>query len=175
MVILVDTSVWIDHFKHLGSVESDFLAVCIAEKRPVVLPGLLLTEILLGVRDQVEADVVTDTLRPFELAPELVRSDYEDAAAIYRTCRARGTTVRSTVDCLIAQLSLRYDYELLTHDRDFEAIGRFFPLRRVKPTPGVQEQARAYYALALAPSADLSGRGNFTRRRASAPRRSSRA
>jgi predicted nucleic acid-binding protein len=175
MVILVDTSVWIDHFKHLGSLESDFLAVCIAEKRPIVLPGLVLTEILLGVRDQAEAEDVTDTLREIELAPELTRSDYEEAAAIYRTCRARGATIRSTIDCLIAQLCLRNDYELLSHDRDFEAIGRFFPLRRVKPTPGVQEQARACYAASLTPSADLPRRGGLTRRPAAAPRRSSRA
>jgi predicted nucleic acid-binding protein len=175
VTILVDTSVWIDHFKRLGTIESDFLAVCIGEKRSIVLPGLVLTEILLGIRDPAEAGEVSDALRPFKLAPELTRADYEDAAAIYRACRARGITVRSTVDCLIAQLCLRYDYELLTHDRDFEAIGRFFPLRRVKPIPGVQEQARGYYAASFAPDADLNARGPLTRRRVSAPRPSSRA
>jgi predicted nucleic acid-binding protein len=170
MVILVDTSVWIDYFNGLGSIEVDFLTVCIAEQRPIVFPGLVLTEILLGVRNEAQADQVAATLRAFELAPELTRSDYEDAAAIYRACRARGMTVRSTIDCLIAQLCLRYDYELLTHDRDFEVIRRFFPLRRVTPAPGVQEQARACYAPpAAAPPTALS------RRSASAPRRSSRA
>jgi predicted nucleic acid-binding protein len=169
MVILVDTSVWIDYFNDLGSIEADFLTVCIAEQRPIVLPGLVLTEILLGVRTEAEADQVAATLRAFELAPELTRSDYEDAAAIYRACRARGMTVRSTIDCLIAQLCLRYDYELLTHDRDFEAISRFFPLRRVTPAAGVQEQARAYHAPPAALPTALS------RRPASAPRRSSRA
>ena len=164
-MILVDTSVWIDYFNDYGSIEADFLTICIAEARPIILPGLVLTETLLGVRDAAQADRVISMLQAFELAPELTRSDYQDAVAIYRACRARGTTLRSTVDCLIAQLCLRYEYELMSRDRDFEAIARFFPLRRIMPAPGVQEQARLYYTpdLALRP------------RRASAPRRSSRA
>jgi predicted nucleic acid-binding protein len=164
-VILVDTSVWIDYFNGYGSVEADFLTLCIAEVRPIVLAGLVLTETLQGVRDAEHAARVTRALSAFELAPEFARSDYEQAAAIYRTCRARGTTPRSAIDCLIAQLCLRHDYELLSCDRDFEAIGRFFPLRRVEPAPGVQEQARIYYTPG----------GPLSRRRASAPRRSSRA
>jgi hypothetical protein len=39
-VILADTSVWIDYFNSYGSVEADFLTLCIAEVRPIVLPGL---------------------------------------------------------------------------------------------------------------------------------------
>src|SRR5207249_12098434 len=81
----------------------------------------------------------------FELTPELTRSDYEQAAAIYRACRARGTTPRSSIDCLIAQICLRYDHELLSRDRDFDAIARIFPLQRVVPAPGLQEPARLHY------------------------------
>ncbi|TLZ02424.1 MAG: PIN domain nuclease [Gammaproteobacteria bacterium] len=136
-----------------------------AEARPMVLAGLVLTETLLGVRDGAQAARVARALLAFELTPELTRSDYEQAAAIYRACRARGTTPRSTIDCLIAQICLRYDHELLSRDRDFDAIARIFPLQRVAPAPGVQEQARLYYS----PGRQL------TPRRASAPRRSSRA
>ena len=164
-VILVDTSVWIDYFNGYASAEADFLTLCIAEARPIVLPGLVLTETLQGVREPTRAARVADVLSSFEMAPELERPDYEGAAAIYRTCRARGSTPRSTIDCLIAQLCLRHGYELLTRGRDFEAIARFFPLKRSSPDPGIQELAGAYYT----PDPTL------TRRRASAPRRSSRA
>jgi predicted nucleic acid-binding protein len=167
-VILVDTSAWIDYFNGSGSVEADYLTLCIAEVRPIVLAGLVLTETLQGVRDTEQADRVARTLSAFTMAPELERLDYEQAAAIYRTCRGRGTTPRSAIDCLIARLCLRYGYELLTRDRDFDAIGRFFPLRRVTPGPGVQEQARAYYLPDPEPP-------RLTGRRAAAPRRSSRA
>jgi predicted nucleic acid-binding protein len=164
-VILVDTSVWIDYFNGYASVEADFLTLCIAEARPIVLWGLVLTETLQGVRDTERSVRIADVISAFDLTPELERSDYEQAAAIYRACRARGATPRSAIDCLIAQLCLRYGYELLTRDRDFEAIARFFPLKLVSPGPEVQEQAAVYYE---------PGRV-FSRRRASAPRRSSRA
>jgi predicted nucleic acid-binding protein len=164
-VILVDTSVWIDYFNGYGSAEADFLTFCIAEMRPIVLAGLVLTETLQGVRDAQGAERATRALSAFELAPEFTRPDYEQAAAIYRTCRARGATPRSAIDCLIAQLCLRYGYELLTRDRDFEAIAKCFPLKRLAPIPAVQEQAGVYYTPAP----------TLTRRRASAPRRFSRA
>ena len=163
-MILVDTSVWIDYFNAYASREADFLTLCIAQSRPIVLPGLVLTETLQGVREAASAARVAGVLSAFELTPELERSDYERAAAIYRTCRARGSTPRSAIDCLIAQLCLRFGYELLTHDRDFEGIARCFPLKRVSPDPGVQELASAYPVS-----------GVLSRRRASAPRRSSRA
>ena len=165
-MILVDTSVWIDYFNGDPSAEADLLTLCIAEARPVVLAGLVLTETLQGVRDADRAERVRRVLSAFELAPELARSDYEQAAAIDRACRARGTTPRSGIDCLIAQLCLRYGYELLTRDKDFEAIGRLFPLKRIAPGPGVQELA-AVYGPTARPAA--------TGRRASAPRRASRA
>ena len=164
-MILVDTSVWIDYFNGYGSVEADFLTICLAELRPVVLAGLVLTETLQGVRDAQQAEQARRVLSVFALAPEFSRPDYEQAAGIYRTCRANGTTPRSAIDCLIAQLCLRHGYELLTRDRDFDAIGRHFPLKRLRPAPGVQEQARLHYTPPTV----------FTRRRASAPRRSSRA
>jgi predicted nucleic acid-binding protein len=168
VVILVDTSAWIDYFNNHGSVEADFLTLCIAEARPVVLAGLVLTETLLGLRNSAQADKVTRALSSFALAPELTRPDYEGAAAIYRACRDRGTTPRSTIDCLIVQLCLRHDYELLSRDRDFEMIARVFPLKRIAPGRGVHEQARLYYA----PEADPP---RLTRQRAAALRRSSRA
>jgi predicted nucleic acid-binding protein len=145
-VILVDTSVWIDYFNGFGSIEADFLTLCIGELRPVVLAGLVLTETLQGVRDEQQGEHARRVLSAFALAPELIRSDYEQAAGIYRTCRAAGTTPRSAIDCLIAQLCLRHGYDLLSRDRDFDAIGRRFPLKRIRPEPGVQEQARLYYA-----------------------------
>jgi len=164
-VILVDTSVWIDHFNGYDSDQAAYLLLCIADASPLVIPGLVLTEILLGVRNESEASRVTRVMSAFDLAPELERSDYEQAAVIYRACRARGATPRSAIDCLIAQLCLRYGHDLLTRDQDFEAIARFFPLKFISPGPEVQEQAARYYA---------PGRV-FTRRGVAAPRRSSRA
>ena len=168
-MILVDTSVWIDYFSTQASDQAAYLTFCIAESRPLVIPGLVLTEILLGVRNDAEAARIVRMMSAFDLAPELERADYEQAAGLYRACRARGVTPRSTIDCLIAQLCLRHEYELLARDRDFAAIAQVAPLRLTVPALSVQERA-AHYGVQAPPEPH-----RLSRRRASAPRRSSRA
>ncbi|MGA7537874.1 MAG: PIN domain nuclease [Steroidobacteraceae bacterium] len=138
MSILVDSSVWISFLNGVNSAEAAYLAVCIAEDRSLAIPGLVRTEVLVGARTEVEALRISESLSAFPLVPEATPSDYERAAQIYRICRSRGFTIRSTIDCLIAQLCLRDGLELLATDRDFEAIGNAFPLRRVpaRASPG---------------------------------------
>lgn len=129
-MILVDTSVWIDFFNGHESVEALHLRSCIEESRPLTLPGIVLTEILLGVRTDVEAERVASALSAFDPMPELDSTDYRKAAEIYRVCRGHGFTIRSTIDCLIAQLCLRHGYDLLAKDRGFDSIATIFPLQR---------------------------------------------
>ena len=74
-VILVDTSVWIDHFNGYDSDEAAYLLLCVANASPLVIPGLVLTEILLGVRNESEAARVTRVMSAFDLAPEFERQD----------------------------------------------------------------------------------------------------
>ncbi|MEM9512932.1 MAG: PIN domain nuclease, partial [Cyanobacteria bacterium P01_E01_bin.48] len=108
--------------------QADSLACAIAEDADIYLCGVVLTEILLGL-PQSEALRLEVWLAAFPLAPELEREDYQAAAQLYRVCRAKGVTIRSTIDCLIAQLCLKHDYILLAKDRDFIHIARCFPLR----------------------------------------------
>ncbi len=129
--MLADTSAWIDYFNGHPSAEAERLAHAIAENQPIVLPGLVLTEILLGLKTDAEAERIASLLSAFDRAPEFGDDEYLLAATIYRTCRAEGYTVRSTIDCLLAALCLRHDYPLLTKDRDFAVISRFFPLKLI--------------------------------------------
>ncbi len=101
-MILVDTSVWIDFSNGHESAESAHLRICIADVRPLTIPGLVLTEILAGVRGDAEATRVERVLSAFDPTPDLDSTDYRKAVEIYRTCRRRGFTIRSTIDCLIA-------------------------------------------------------------------------
>jgi len=128
-MILVDTSVWVDYFNGHTTAETDRLAFAIAENQPLVLPGIVLTEILLGLKTEAEAERISRLLEAFQAPPEYSRLDYQKAAHIYRVCRAQGFTIRSTIDCLIAQLCLQHGYTLLTKDKDFQAIARCFPLK----------------------------------------------
>jgi predicted nucleic acid-binding protein len=130
-MILVDSSVWISFLNGANSAEAAFLAVSIAEDRPLIIPGLVRTEVLSGAPTEADALRLSQSLSAYPLVPEPTPADYERAAGIYRTCRTRGYAIRSAIDCMIAQLCLRDGYELLAKDRDFDAIGNAFPLRRV--------------------------------------------
>lgn len=160
-MILVDSSVWISFLNGVNSAEAAFLAACIAEDRPLVIPGLVRTELLVGARTDADALRMSQSLSAYPLVPEATPADYERAAAIYRTCRGRGYTIRSAIDCLIAQLCLRDGYELLAKDRDFDAISRAFPLRRA-PTHLMRHEPGINYA---------ANRGHARGRRSQTPRR----
>jgi predicted nucleic acid-binding protein len=153
VTILVDSSVWISFLNGRNSAEAAYLTVCIAEDRPVVVPGLVLTEVLMGARNEIEARRLSESLSAFPLVPAPTASDHERAAQICRACRSRGHTIRSSIDCLIAQLCLRDGHELLAKDRDFDAIARVFPLRRSPARLLVHESGSRYTAKAGAPSA----------------------
>ena len=60
------------------------------------------------------------------------RQAHRQAARIYFECRRRGVTVRSTIDCLIAQLVIDHAGILLHEDDDFERIREVRPLRTLR-------------------------------------------
>lgn len=56
-------------------------------------------------------------------------SVFNEAAQIYRSGRALGVSIRSSIDCLIAACAIRNRVRVLHSDRDFSAIARFTSLR----------------------------------------------
>lgn len=130
LAMLVDTSVWVDHFNGFVSPHAMRLAEALedGEDMRIVAPGIVLAEILAGLRSDAQVSIITDLFEGLDRAPEADTADYIAAAGIFRTCRSKGETVRSLIDCLIAQLCLRHNWRLLSKDRDFTKIARFFPL-----------------------------------------------
>jgi predicted nucleic acid-binding protein len=126
--MLVDTSVWVDYFNGFPSREADRLAKALSDDEPIALPGVVWAEILFGLRSDSEAAKICGLLDAFDYVTEPTRLDYIESARIYRTCRTKGFTIRSTVDCVIARLCLRDQLPLLCKDRDFQVIRQFFPL-----------------------------------------------
>jgi len=129
--MIVDTSVWIDYFNNYPSWQAQHLKKVIEENERIVLPGIVLTEILLGLSSDKQANKISKLLTAFNSPKELTNADYQNAAKIYRICRKNGITIRSTIDCLIATICLKSDYPLLSKDRDFESIALYFPLQNV--------------------------------------------
>lgn len=129
--MIVDTSVWIDFFNGHASAPAERLAAAITDGEPIAIPGLVYTEILLGLRSDREAARIEGLLDAFDWVREPSKEDHAEAAKLYRTCRAKGVTIRSTIDCLIARLCLRDGQALLTKDRDFQAIAEHTALKLV--------------------------------------------
>ena len=128
MLFLPDTSVWIDFLGKGQGPEVGKLKRLIELETEVCICGPTLTETLQGIRSTEQFTKVARILESFTYL-EADRMDFLKSAEIYRTCRANGSTIRKTLDCLIAAIALRADAFVMYSDRDFEAIARFFPLK----------------------------------------------
>lgn len=124
---LVDTSVWIDFFAGRELPHVRLLEEIIETNDGLALCGVMLTEILQGIRSDAAYERTRARLRPLLLLP-MDEQVFVKGAEIYRSLRKRGVTIRRTNDCLIAAVALVYDVPLLHADTDFARIARAFPL-----------------------------------------------
>ncbi len=128
--VLVDTSVWIDHFRGRESDAAGELATWLGEEPDrIVVNEVVLTELLRGSRSEADAAALSAALNHLPQADPVGREDWLASARIYRACRQAGLTIRSPMDCLIAAHALRLGMAVLAIDRDFEAIATCTPLR----------------------------------------------
>ena len=132
-MIVVDSSVLIAFFRGHQNPAVERLVRLTTDEIPFLLPGVCFQEVLQGARDEREWGILEEYLGSQELLfsanPALT---YREAARIYYACRRRGLTLRSTVDCFIAQLTLEVDGTLLHNDGDFESIALVRPLRLLR-------------------------------------------
>jgi predicted nucleic acid-binding protein len=127
-MILVDSSAWIEFQRASGSPADRRLTAAIKADEPLATMGLVLLEILAGARDDRQARNLRRLLDRCRFVALEDPSDFEAAAALYRTCRGAGTTIRRLPACLIAVVAIRVDAQLLHQDADFDAIARQSPL-----------------------------------------------
>lgn len=129
-MILADTSVLIDFFRG----EKNDAMVCfmdiVTKQIPFGITSVVYQELLQGAKDRKEFVVLHKYLncQRFYHPNDAVVS-YEKAALIYFSCRKKGITVRSTIDCLIAQIAIEHDLFLLHNDRDFEYMAPVIGLK----------------------------------------------
>ena len=127
-MILVDTSVWIGHLNDAVTGPVSRLRELIPAI-PLLVGDLILCEILQGLRSEREARLVERSLRRFETVSLLDPDLAVKAAANYRFLRGRGSTIRKTIDLVIATCCIECGHLLLHDDRDFEPMVRFLGLR----------------------------------------------
>jgi predicted nucleic acid-binding protein len=122
--VLVDTSVWSLALRRPAgedNAEAAELTELVREGR-VEMIGAIRQEILSGIRAPEQFRKLRDRLRAF---PDVAldESDYEEAAACFNRCRAKGLQGSNT-DFLMCAVSLRHDLAILTTDKDFSGFAR---------------------------------------------------
>jgi len=129
-VILVDTSVWIDFFAGRDLPQVDTLEHALRDNDDLALCGMVLTEILQGIRDDATYRRVRRYLSALIMLP-MPEAVFIRAADVYRHLRKQGITIRKTNDCIIAATALEHHCPLLHNDKDFAPITERFPLKVV--------------------------------------------
>ena len=128
---LVDTSVWIDYFNERPTPEANLLDRLLVTER-LLIGDLILAEVLQGFRAETDFNRARTLLGAFEFQPLVGRDIAITAAQNYRTLRAKGVTVRKTIDAMIATFCIQHGHALLHSDRDFDPFERHLGLRVVR-------------------------------------------
>lgn len=141
MKVLIDSSVWIDHLRGVGTRETAIFKTLLEalDPRPahtgreptadLLVGDLVLCEVLRGIPDEREHAAVKDVLLSFELVRIGGVELALEAADHYRALRRIGVTVRKTIDLLIGTWCIAGNCALLHSDRDFDPMAQHLGLR----------------------------------------------
>jgi predicted nucleic acid-binding protein len=130
-MILIDTGVWIDFLAGRQTPEVEVVSSILNEEESIVFASVILQELMQGCATDGDANIIENHFEPFiEVFPQ--RSTYKLAAKIFRDCRSKGYTIRSSVDCLIAACALEHDCFVHHKDRDFAFIEKVCGLKILK-------------------------------------------
>lgn len=94
---------------------------------------LILCELLQGIRDESRSNEVCHEMLEFEIFPMGSIELALQSARNFRALRARGYTVRKTIDCLIATYCLENGHQLLHNDSDFTPFEQALGLQVIHP------------------------------------------
>jgi predicted nucleic acid-binding protein len=126
-MIVVDTSVWIDYFNGRSTPSTNLLDSLLARER-LAVGDLILAEVLQGFRSDLDFRRALEFLSAFEFQTMVGREVAIDSARNYRSLRARGISVRKTIDVMIGTFCIKSGHQLLHADRDFDPMERYLGL-----------------------------------------------
>lgn len=135
MKVLVDTSVWSLALRRQAKATSEPIAgalITLIEDGRVAIKGPIRQEIISGIKERAHFERLRDRLRAF---PDIVleSDDYEEAAAFFNQCRAKGIQGSNT-DFLICAVAARRELAIFTTDDDFGHYARVLPIVRYNAT-----------------------------------------
>lgn len=127
-MILVDSNVWIDYFRGVPTRQTERLDDLLSAEI-LAIGDLVLAEVLQGFTTDAAFE---DGLRILSLLVPVEIGGHEiavQAARNFRALRAKGVTVRKTIDTLIATRCIEDGHTLLYSDRDFDPFVEHLGLR----------------------------------------------
>jgi len=117
--IIVDTTIWIEFFRNPESGVANHLKELLRQRR-VVMVGMVLGEIVQGVKDPKEAKLVLVSFAKLPYS-EMTRDRWQRAGEISASLRKKGTTIPLS-DLIIAACALSEEGEVYTLDPHFKRI-----------------------------------------------------
>lgn len=119
-MVVIDANVWIEFLKRPASAVGNHLGDLLRQNR-AVLVGIVLTEVLRGIRNDDQRRLVSDVLDGVAYV-ETTRSIFARAGEIAREMDVAGNPI-PTNDALIGAIAIEGDHEIFTLDRrHFERI-----------------------------------------------------
>ena len=131
-MVIVDTTVWIDYLGGFETPHTTWLEREIDLQR-IGMTDLILCEVLQGIREDRLFGQTRDELLKFEVFSTGGSEMAIAAAQNFRALKARGITIRKTIDCWIATFCLLHGHTLLHLDRDYDPFETFLGLQVIHP------------------------------------------
>lgn len=128
-MIVADTSAWVEYLRATESPVHRTLRRIISDDEDLRLTEVVIMELLAGARSPRHERELRLRLAPFPVLALRGTDSYDAAAGTWRACRRAGRTLRTLLDCLVAQAAMEAGAAVLHDDRDFEAIAEHVPLR----------------------------------------------
>jgi len=117
--IIVDTCVWIEFFREPAS-EFTLHLKSLLRERKVIMVGMVMAEILQGVKTPKEASLVEQNLAKLPYL-EITRDIWVTAGKMSSSLR-RAESIIPLSDLIIAAIALSGNYEIFTIDQHFNKI-----------------------------------------------------
>ena len=129
-MILVDTSVLIDYLKGINNSGVEKLEKVIVQQLGFAITPIIYQEVLQGARNKKEFEILDRYLKTQQFVYPLDSvNSYRAAAFLFFSARKKGITVRSSTDCLIAQIAIDNKLALLHNDNDYNEIAKVSKLK----------------------------------------------
>lgn len=122
-MILVDSSVWIDYFRGTQNPQTDQLDALLDQVDDEVgVADLVVFEVLRGFASPTEQQRAKAVLLNATVVEIGGLDNALFAAEHHRELRARGYTIRSPIDVLLASYCITHGHMLLHRDADFDVM-----------------------------------------------------